>query len=95
MAAVSWLVGDWLSLPIALEGRGRKMANFYSMFGFLAVNSFVESEPGDFDMLSRLPIEMALTVLRLVLLIIRSITVKHNFCKHRSLQHLASRPSFI
>jgi len=40
------------------------MAQFYSIFNFMALSTFQYSEPGSFDMLSALPLEMALTILR-------------------------------
>lgn len=47
------------------------MANFYSVFGFLAVNGLEFSgDPGAFDMLSSLPLEMATTILRYIYLLI-------------------------
>lgn len=46
----------------ACDCQASNMALLYSVFGFLPVHTY--SEPGSFDMLSALPFEMALAILR-------------------------------
>ena len=40
------------------------MSSFYTLLSFMAVNGFEYSDPGSFDLLTNLPLELAIEILR-------------------------------
>ena len=40
------------------------MATFYSLMSFVSVNGFEYSDPGSFDLIANLPLEIAIIILR-------------------------------
>lgn len=45
------------------------MATFYSLLGFMAVSGFEYSDPGSFDLISHMPMEIAIVILRYVFIV--------------------------
>lgn len=58
----------WRDLPhssVSSSGeRIVKMASFYNLLSFMAVNGFEYSNPSSFDLITSLPLEMAIAIMR-------------------------------